>query len=170
MFRYDLLHDALKARGISLSKLSELSGIAESTLKNLIYGKVDDPRISTLIPLFRTLGLSIDEVCGLKPERGARCSAESAEYRAQMEQQQRILTEQSAQIAALSATLAARDESITHLKERLTHTTAELSAERVRTRRIQGILIALALAFAALFATYIWDVRNLHSGLTAFFN
>lgn len=49
MFRYDLLHNALKSRGISLSKLSELSGTAESTLKNLIYGRVEDPRISTIM-------------------------------------------------------------------------------------------------------------------------
>lgn len=168
MFRYDLLHNALKSRGISLSKLAELSGTAESTLKNLIYGRVEDPRISTIIPPFRALGLSIDEACGLKPEHRDQPSiAKAGEYLARLEDQQRTIMEQRAQIATLTATLAARDESLQRIRTRQTQTESELSDERRRARRMYS---ALVIALIVLFIIYIWDVRNPQSGLTAFFN
>ena len=48
-------------KGISLNKLSNDSGIAPSTLKNILYGKSKNPGIVTLKILCDGLGISLLE-------------------------------------------------------------------------------------------------------------
>ena len=55
------LMDLLEERQMTLHKLSTLSGIAPSTIKNIIYGKSVNPGIVTLKILCDGLGLSLVE-------------------------------------------------------------------------------------------------------------
>ena len=55
------LIDLLEEKHMTLHKLSTLSGIAPSTIKNIIYGKSLNPGIVTLKILCDGLGLSLVE-------------------------------------------------------------------------------------------------------------
>lgn len=77
---------------------------------------------------------------------------------------------QAVTVASQAATLEARNESIDKSARRITALENDLSKERRMRRRMQNILVLLVLMFFALAAVYIWDVRNLHVGLTAYFN
>ncbi len=55
------LMDLLDEKQMSLHKLATLSGIAPSTIKNIIYGKSVNPGIVTLKILCDGLGLSLIE-------------------------------------------------------------------------------------------------------------
>ena len=55
------LIDLLEEKQITLHKLSTLSGLAPSTIKNIIYGKSVNPGIVTLKILCDGLGLSLVE-------------------------------------------------------------------------------------------------------------
>lgn len=49
--------------------LARLSGTPERTLRNILKGATKDPRLSTLLPIVRALGASIDRLVGLAPKR-----------------------------------------------------------------------------------------------------
>ena len=55
------LMDLLEEKQLTLHKLSTLSGIAPSTIKNIIYGKSINPGIVTLKILCDGLGISLIE-------------------------------------------------------------------------------------------------------------
>ena len=55
------LIDLLEEKQLTLHKLSTLSGLAPSTIKNIIYGKSVNPGIVTLKILCDGLGLSLVE-------------------------------------------------------------------------------------------------------------
>ena len=55
------LIDLLEEKHMTLHKLSTLSGLAPSTIKNIIYGKSVNPGIVTLKILCDGLGLSLVE-------------------------------------------------------------------------------------------------------------
>lgn len=126
-FRYEVIAEAMKLQGISYPKLEELSGIPASTLKKLTRGESENPGLSTIQPVFRVLGLSIDRACGLAPERDI--AKESAQHNVSMVTalQERLsmqddklgelreaLSERKAEIASLSAKIDAKNESISH--------------------------------------------------------
>ncbi|WP_264464826.1 MULTISPECIES: helix-turn-helix domain-containing protein [Eubacteriales] len=50
-----------KSRGISINKLSEMSGVSQSTLDNLVNGKTFNPRISTLHRIALAFSMTISE-------------------------------------------------------------------------------------------------------------
>ena len=126
-FRYEVIAEAMKLQGISYPKLEELSGIPASTLKKLTRGESENPGLSTIQPVFRVLGLSIDRACGLAPERDMQ--AEAAVHNVSMSTalQERLamqddklrdlreaLSEKKAEVASLSAKIDAKNESISH--------------------------------------------------------
>ena len=80
-----------------------------------------------------------------------------------------ILMEQVSTLSAQAAALEAKNERIADYKEHIAALEAELQCERKRTVRTQIIMTALIIAIIMLAAIYIWDVRNLHSDLTAYF-
>ena len=175
-FRFEVLREAMKIQGVTFAKLSALCGSPESTLKKLSSGDVEDPRISTILPPFRVLGLSIDRACGLAPERDMRKEAAEHEVSmvtalqerlamqdAKLSEHRHTIMEQGAKIAAQQATLEANAASISRLE-------ADLKAERAGNKRLQMVLVGLIVLVIALAAVYIWDVNNLHKGLTALFN
>ena len=126
-FRYEIILEAMKLQGVTFPTLAKLSGIPESTIKKIAYGESEDPRLSTLQPIFKVLGLSIDRACELAPERDI--AKESAQHNVSMVTalQERLsmqdgkmdglrdmITEQKAEIASQKATIAAREASIAH--------------------------------------------------------
>ena len=59
MIRQKLL-EIMEYRDMSQSDLAELSGLSIDTIKNLVYGRVVDPKLSTLLPLCDALNCSLD--------------------------------------------------------------------------------------------------------------
>ena len=62
------LNAAKTAKGWTNQKLSEESGIALSTVTNTLNetSKTENPRLDTVVPMCKALGVSIDEAVGLK--------------------------------------------------------------------------------------------------------
>ena len=182
-FRYEVIREAMKLQGLTLAKLSKLCGTPESTLKKLVSGDVEDPRLGTIFPPFNMLGLSIDRACGLAPERDMKKEAAEHEVSMVTAIQERLamqdaelsghrhtIMEQNAKIASLQATLDARDSTIAGLDQQRARLENELASERKSSRRMMAWMIALILIVVALAALYIWDASNLHKGLTALLN
>ena len=59
MVKHRLL-EMMNHRNMSIMQLAEAADMSIETLKNIIYGRVTDPKISTLIPLCDALDCSID--------------------------------------------------------------------------------------------------------------
>ena len=58
------LKDLLEKNHMSYQKLAELSGLPEETVRNLYYGKVKDPKGSTLLAISRVLRVSVNRLAG----------------------------------------------------------------------------------------------------------
>lgn len=54
----------LKIKGYSLQDLANKSGLPLDTVKNLYYGRNDNPKIETLISIADALGVSLDYLVG----------------------------------------------------------------------------------------------------------
>ena len=54
----------LKIKGYSLQDLANKSGLPLDTVKNLYYGRIDNPKIETLISIADALGVSLDYLVG----------------------------------------------------------------------------------------------------------
>ena len=50
-----------KAKGISINKLSEMSGVSQSTLDNLVNGKTFNPRVQTLHRIALAFSMTVAE-------------------------------------------------------------------------------------------------------------
>lgn len=61
------IRDAKFKRQLTIEKLVELTGLSVSTVTKIVTGKQTDPKISTAAAMCYTLGLSLDELCGLAP-------------------------------------------------------------------------------------------------------
>ena len=48
--------------GLTYGEIAEKSGRSESSVKNLFFANVDDPRVDTVSPIVYTLGGSMDEM------------------------------------------------------------------------------------------------------------
>ena len=59
---------------------------------------------------------------------------------------------------------------LTERREERAALTAELEQERKKNARLQTWLMVMMVAVVVLMVVYLWDVSNLHSGLTAYFN
>ena len=51
-------------RNLSIQQLSEMSGIPLETMRNLYYGRVEDPKVSTMLRLSKALDLSVNYLMG----------------------------------------------------------------------------------------------------------
>ena len=54
-------------KGLTISDLSTASNVAEGTVKNVCYAKIDNPTMGTIIPIMDAIDGSFDEM--LHPER-----------------------------------------------------------------------------------------------------
>ena len=51
-----------KERGITINKLSTLSGITQSTLDNIIQGKTKNPKVKTLHKIAIAFNMTLSEI------------------------------------------------------------------------------------------------------------
>lgn len=149
----------MEKHNLTNQALADLSGVPIGTISGIRSGKIANPSYEAVCAILRAMGESMDAING----------AEAAEEMPAPSAQEKMM-QQATTVAAQAATLEARNESIAHYKDRISTLEAELQFERKRTTRLQTALVALVVAIIALAAIYIWDVRNLHSGLTAYFN
>ena len=127
IFKYEVINEAMKIQGLTFPALAKLCGTPESTLKKLARGESEDPRLSSLQPPFKVMGLSLDRACGLAPERDM--EKEAAQHNVSMAKalQERlsmqddkisslkdVIAEQKAELAAKSAIIDAKNASIAH--------------------------------------------------------
>lgn len=63
MLRSKLL-DMMTCRNMNTQQLSDASGLSIETIKNLLYGRVTDPKLNTLIPVCDALNCSLDYLMG----------------------------------------------------------------------------------------------------------
>lgn len=63
------LQKIMELQEITYPELARRSNTPERTLRNILKGLTKDPRISTLLPIVRALGASIDRLVGLAPMR-----------------------------------------------------------------------------------------------------
>lgn len=153
-FNYQVIAEAMKLMKMTVPALSKLCGTPESTIKKLVRGEIENPTLTTITPVFRVLGLSIDRACGLAPERDI--AKEAAEHNVSM-------------ITALQERLAMQDEKVDALKDTIAdqkakiaslEATAAVTEKRVAYRdRIIAILaciLALIVAMDLMFANHGW--------------
>lgn len=67
--RWENLRELMRIQNLTWADLSRMSGVPESTIKKLLRGETQDPRISTLYPIVAALSASIDRLVGLAPQR-----------------------------------------------------------------------------------------------------
>lgn len=150
-----------KLRGkhkVTNQQLADMTGIPIGTISGIMSGQVHSPSYANVCAILTALGEDIEQFNAGEDSPATEHSAHAQAL------------QQAATVAAQAAMLEARDESIEHYKDRVSALDAELQLERKRVGRLQTVLVALIVAIIALAAIYIWDVRNLHSGLTAYFN
>ena len=58
----EYMHYLREKTGLSFEVIAEESKSSESTVKNLYYGKTEDPRIGTVAPIIYAMGGSLDEL------------------------------------------------------------------------------------------------------------
>ncbi len=61
---YLRLNEMLKDRGISWQKLAEMADVPIETMRNIYYGKVRDPKVSTMLGISRALDVSVNYLMG----------------------------------------------------------------------------------------------------------
>ena len=59
----------MEFQGMSFPALARACGTPVSTLRKLMHGQTPDPRISSILPVVRALGASLDRLIGLAPKR-----------------------------------------------------------------------------------------------------
>lgn len=61
---YLRLNEMLKEKGMSWQKLAEEAGVPTETMRNIYYGKVRDPKVSTMMGISRALNVSVNYLMG----------------------------------------------------------------------------------------------------------
>lgn len=62
----DKIKEAKTEKGITAADISQLSGVPLATLNRILNGKTPNPTLESIVPIAIALGLSIDELMGLK--------------------------------------------------------------------------------------------------------
>ena len=60
----DELQYLLKKNNMSKDELAEKSGVPSETVRNLYYGRVEDPKVSTMMAISKVLGVSVNRLMG----------------------------------------------------------------------------------------------------------
>lgn len=159
----------MEKHGYTNQSLADASGVPIGTISGIRSGKIRSPSYSAICAMLTAMG---------EPVSALSDSADSVADGAEdvplpdngFTEQQQTIMEKSCQIATLSAKLDALDESAERNADRYSKLEAQLQAERKRNIRLQYAFIIVCVLIVVLAAMYIWDVNNLHSGLTAYFN
>lgn len=65
----EYLNTLRQKTGLTFEAVAEKAKCSESTVKNLCYGKTEDPRISTVAPIIYAMGGSLDEMYNPKKNK-----------------------------------------------------------------------------------------------------
>lgn len=164
----------MEKHGFTNQSLADASDVPIGTISGIRSGNVRNPGYSAICAMLTAMGEPVSALSGSAENASTESVADSTDGvhlpdNGFTEQQQTIM-EKSCQIATLSAKLDARDESAERNADRYAKLEAQLQAERRRNIRLQYAFIIVCVLIVVLAAMYIWDVNNLHSGLTAYFN
>lgn len=110
------LRKLMEFQNMSFPALARACGTPVSTLRKLMHGQTPDPRISSILPVVRALGASLDRLIGLAPKRDI--AKEEAVFDAslmdsmrwQLDASEKQRAELQAELAALREQLDARIE------------------------------------------------------------
>lgn len=103
-------------------------------------------------------------------ERVAEQGETMLSYLSEIHEQDAQLRELRVEMRGTEKTLAEREKQLADLKADLKIERKEVSRQRKRNHKLFLAVVALLVVFIALAAVYIWDVSNIHKGLTAFLN
>lgn len=159
----------MEKHGYTNQSLADVSGVPIGTISGIRSGKIRSPSYSAICAMLSAMGEPVNALSDSVDSDADGAEGVPLPDNGFTEQQQMIM-DQNSRIASLSATLDARDESAGRNADRYAKLEAQLQVERNKNTRLQYALIIVCVLIVALAAVYIWDVRNLHSGLTAYFN
>lgn len=150
----------MEKHGFTNQGLADASGVPVGTISGIRSGNIRSPGYDAICAMLSAMGESTS----------ALTDAEDVPEAEPPPTEHQTIMRQAVQIASLSATLDARDESAERYVGRCAKLEAELKQERRKNARLQNALVITLVVIVVLMAVCIWDVSNLHSGMTAFFN
>ena len=150
----------MEKHGFTNQGLADASGVPVGTISGIRSGNIRSPGYDAICAMLSAMGESAS----------ALTEAEVVPEAEPPPNEHQTIMRQAVQIASLSATLDAHDESAERYAGRCAKLEAELTRERRKNARLQNALVIMLGVIVVLMAVYIWDVSNLHSGMTAFFN
>lgn len=148
----------MEKHGFTNQSLADASGVPVGTVSGIRSGKIRSPGYETVCAMLSAMGEQTSALAE-QPCMQPLDAEPPDDY-----------IDQRCKIASLSATLDAQSASAQRNADRYTRLEAELQDERRRNARLHNIMLVLLIFIVLLAAVYIWDVSNLHSGLTAYFN
>ena len=150
----------MEKHGFTNQGLADASGVPVGTISGIRSGNIRSPGYDAIGAMLSAMGESAS----------ALTEAEVVPEAEPPPNEHQTIMRQAVQIASLSATLDAHNESAERYAGRCAKLEAELARERRKNARLQNALVIILGVIIMLMAVYIWDVSNLHSGMTAFFN
>lgn len=150
----------MEKHGFTNQGLADASGVPVGTISGIRSGNIRSPGYDAICAMLSAMGESASALTDA--EDGPEAELPPNEHQ--------TIMRQAVQIASLSATLDAHDESTERYAGRCAKLEAELKHERRKNARLQNALVIMLVVIVVLMAVYIWDVSNLHSGMTAFFD
>lgn len=157
---YIRMGQLMEQHGFTNQSMADASGVPVGTVSGIRSGKIRSPGYDAICAMLSAMGES----------SSALSEAEDVPEAEPPPNEHQTIMRQAVQIASLSATLDAHNESAERYAGRCAKLEAELARERRKNARLQNALVIMLGVIIVLMAVYIWDVSNLHSGMTAFFN
>ena len=150
----------MEKHGFTNQGLADVSGVPVGTISGIRSGNIRSPGYDAICAMLSAMGEPASALAG----------AEDVPEAEPPPNEHQTIMRQAVQIASLSARLDAHDESTERYAGRCAKLEAELAQERRKNARLQNALVITLVVIVVLMVVYIWDVSNLHSGMTAFFN
>lgn len=157
---YIRMGQLMEQHSFTNQSMADASGVPVGTVSGIRSGNIRSPGYDAICAMLSAMGEPASALAG----------AEDVPEAEPPPTEHQTIMRQAVQIASLSATLDAHDESAERYVGRCAKLEAELAQERRKNVRLQNALVIMLGVIIILMAVYIWDVSNLHSGMTAFFN
>lgn len=183
IIRVEFLREIMKIQKKTIVQLAKDCNMSESTLKKLLNGESEDPRISTLYTVASSLGASIDRLVGLAPprdfheenraydatlmetmqDRVKMLESQLAERDATIESQRQRIHELDVSISTNEARLESKAASIKHRDEIISN---QAATQRYQQRTI-AICAAALLLLACVVVCGLWEIINIDKGIAS---
>lgn len=152
----------MEQHGFTNQSMADASGVPVGTVSGIRSGKIRSPSYDSVRAMLAAMGEPASALGDAQRQDGRSPEGFTG--------QQQTIMDQSCRIASLSAALDAHNASAERSADRHAKLEAELEQERKKNARLQTWLMVMMVAVVVLMVVYLWDVSNLHSGLTAYFN